>query len=182
MGLVTVRSFRDPIDAELAKSLLESQGIRAFVFDQYFTGINWLYSLALGGVKVKVDEGDLESAREALRSSEDAELDAAPESDDADVCPACGSREIEAAPIQRVSKFASLWIGLPIPLGRGVDRCRSCGHTWKPAPSEPAPIPAETEAADELVHERAGYPVRPVLLALIAFLILWYVKRRIANG
>jgi len=182
MGLVTVRSYRDPIAAELAKSLLESQGIRAFVFDQYFAGINWLYSLALGGVKVKVDASDLESAREVLRSSEDAGLEATAESGDADACPACGSREIEAAPIQRVSKFASLWLGLPIPLGRHVDRCRSCGHTWKSAPTEPTPIPAETAAAEELVHERANYPVRAILFALIAFVILWYVKRRIANG
>jgi len=131
MALVTVRSFRDPVAAELAKSLLESRGIPAFVFDQHVAGINWFYTLALGGVRVKVDASDLEAAREALRPSAEVELEASPE-------------EGEEEP----------------------------GHA----------IPSETAEAEELVHERGGYPVRAYLLALIAFLILWYVRNRIRYG
>jgi hypothetical protein len=185
MGLVTVRSFRDPVAAELAKSLLESRGIPAFVFDQHVTGIYWLYSYALGGVRVKVDQSELESAREALRSSEGVELAANTEEEepgDEDACPACGSHEVETAPAHRIASAASLWIGLPLLPWRRLDHCRSCGHTWKPAPSERAEIPAETIEAEELVHERAGYPVRAYLLALVGFLILWYVRNRIRYG
>jgi len=181
MALVTVRSFRDPVAAELARSLLESRGIRAFVFDQHVTGIYWLYSYAIGGVRVKVDESDLESAREALRSSDDARPEEE-EPGDADVCPACGSEEIETAPAHRIARAASLWIGLPLLPWRRLDHCRSCGHTWKPAPSKASAIPAETAEAEELVHEPAGYPVRVYLLALVAFLILWYVRNRIRYG
>ena len=144
MALVTVRSFRDPVAAELAKSLLESRGISAFVFDQYVTGIYWLYSYAIGGVRVKVDESDLESAREVLRSTDCVQTtpDGDGEPVDTDVCPLCGSDEIEAALAQRIARVISLTIGLPLVAWLHLDRCRSCGYTWKAVPSEPAEIPA----------------------------------------
>lgn len=39
MSLVTLCAFRDPVDAELTRALLESQGVRAFIFDQHLAGI-----------------------------------------------------------------------------------------------------------------------------------------------
>lgn len=61
--LVEVASFRDYIGAHVAKSKLESEGIRSFLFNERLVTWNWFYSNALGGVKVMV--GDSE-ANEAL--------------------------------------------------------------------------------------------------------------------
>ena len=70
MALVTLRSYRDLVDAELARAKLESEGIRSFAFDQHIVGVQWLYSFAIGGVKVKVDEADLAASQLSLRASD----------------------------------------------------------------------------------------------------------------
>lgn len=83
MALVTVRSYRDPIDAELAKARLEGAGIPAFLADQHVVAIQWLYSIAIGGVKVNVEDSDLAFAREVLREDHSADLSIIPESESA---------------------------------------------------------------------------------------------------
>lgn len=58
----------DPSMAEATDNLfeLEAEGIRAFVIDEELVMANWLYSGAVGGVKVKVREGDVERALDIL--------------------------------------------------------------------------------------------------------------------
>jgi len=80
MALVALGSYRDPIDAELAKMRLQNAGIPAIVVDQHLISMQWLYSGALGGVKIKVDESDLEIARNVLREDRSADLSSIPES------------------------------------------------------------------------------------------------------
>ena len=65
-------------DAALAASALESAGIEARLRDQHAIGINWLWSLALGGVGVEVPEG---RSAEAVDLLEMAGLEAEPLSD-----------------------------------------------------------------------------------------------------
>jgi hypothetical protein len=64
--LKTVASFRDLPLAELAKSKLESEGIPCFLANKNLIGINWLYSFALGGVKLQVRKDDAEIAEKIL--------------------------------------------------------------------------------------------------------------------
>ena len=52
--LKTVASYRDLPLAELAKAKLESEGIYCFLANKNHIAMNWLYSFALGGVKVQV--------------------------------------------------------------------------------------------------------------------------------
>ena len=73
MALVTLRSYRDPIDAELDKARLDAADIPSVVLDEGLVGLNWLYSDALGGVKLKVHDSALEAAREVV-SQTDASL------------------------------------------------------------------------------------------------------------
>ncbi|WP_298438349.1 hypothetical protein [Geobacter sp.] len=53
-GLVTIAQYRDLPEAGLAKSKLEAAGIVCFLDNEYTVGANWLYSNALGGVKLNV--------------------------------------------------------------------------------------------------------------------------------
>lgn len=57
-GLVPVRWYDDPLEAHLARCLLENEGIEAFVHDEHIIGLNRALSYALGQVKLKVHETD----------------------------------------------------------------------------------------------------------------------------
>lgn len=73
--LITIASYSQPYQAEIAKAHLEAEGIPAFLSDEYLVSINWLYSNAVGGVRLQVAETDVETARVILSTdlSENAE-------------------------------------------------------------------------------------------------------------
>jgi hypothetical protein len=64
--LITVASTSHTYEAHLIKSKLESEGIPAFIKDEHVVTANWLYSLAVGGVKIQVAQRDVERAKEIL--------------------------------------------------------------------------------------------------------------------
>lgn len=64
--LVTVASFPDVAEAELAKERLELEGIRAFVINGQIVGVMPFLTSATGGVRVQVEPRDAERAKEIL--------------------------------------------------------------------------------------------------------------------
>jgi hypothetical protein len=64
--LVTVAKYCYPYEADLAKSRLEAEGIRAFAADEHIVRLDWFYSNAVGGIRVQVAEHDAELAKEIL--------------------------------------------------------------------------------------------------------------------
>jgi len=72
--LFTVAAFSIPYQAHLAKGLLEANGIAAHIADEFTVSVNWLYSNAIGGVKVQVAEADVEEARRILADKESGEI------------------------------------------------------------------------------------------------------------
>ena len=64
--LVTIASFPDVAEAELAKERLEIEGIRAFVVDAQTAGVMPFLTSASGGVRVQVQPKDIERAKEIL--------------------------------------------------------------------------------------------------------------------
>lgn len=67
--LVTIARFSSPIEAHLARTKLESEGIEAFVADEHMISINPVYDLALGGVKLQIKYSDVERAQKSLGDS-----------------------------------------------------------------------------------------------------------------
>lgn len=65
-NLVVVRSYWNLLDAELAKGMLESAGIEAFLFDDNMVRMDWFNANALGGVKLRVDPENVEEASRLL--------------------------------------------------------------------------------------------------------------------
>ena len=184
MAFVTLRSYRDLIDAELAKSQLESAGIPALILDQHLASIQWLYSNAIGGVKLKVDESDLDAALDVLQDERTADLAEIPESQsppiDGDFCPVCGSPEVRASRVRRTAAALSLATGLPLVAWRRRWICGSCGHSWEQAKPQRSELPERTLQAEKLVHEKRSYPILPVVFAVILGLgILLYVQIQI---
>lgn len=64
--LVTIRNFRDLPEALLAQGRLESSGVESFLADDNMVRMDWLISNLLGGVKLKVEEANVEIAEEIL--------------------------------------------------------------------------------------------------------------------
>jgi hypothetical protein len=184
MPLVTVNSYRDTINAEIAKAQLEDAGIYAFIFDQHVVGIQWLYSRAIGGVKVKVEGSDLDRATQILREDRSGDLPQSqgPVPDPTESCPSCGSTEIHGSRVQRNAAAFSLLTSLPLIAWRRRAICDTCGHSWRPPRMPHDPIPAETLAADDQVREVRSYPIFRVILAtLLGLAILYYVQSQIRS-
>jgi hypothetical protein len=78
--LVPIRTFWNLLEAELAKGLLESAGIEAFLFDDNMVRLDWFNANALGGVKLRVDADKVQEANQVLEES--ASAGALPEEED----------------------------------------------------------------------------------------------------
>jgi len=127
-SLVIIGSYSTPYEANLVKSQLESAGIPAFVADEYTIGMNWLYSNALGGVKVQVPESLALEAQALLASGSDTQP--THESDTA-TCPQCGSRNIVDSTDKTSLIFSILiCIFFWLPLLSQTKKCGDCGHRW----------------------------------------------------
>lgn len=87
------------------------------MLDQYLVATDWLYSQALGGVK-------LES--EALRSAPEASLPPTPD----EFCPRCGAAVAGPAPLSVRSRALSLLVNIPFVSWRRSERRSACGHRW----------------------------------------------------
>ena len=69
-GLVMVGSFVGIGEAEVARGMLESQGIHAELENRHLVSMVWHYSQAVGGIRLMVQPRDAEQARTLLGVSE----------------------------------------------------------------------------------------------------------------
>ena len=126
--IVTIQRFSQPIEAELAKTALESAGIRCFLQNAYTVGVNWLWSNAIGGVELQVKQEDVDDALAILQHTPDS-IDAV----GCDIrCPRCGSENVSYEAFSRRSFFLS-WLlsGVAIPIRKRSWKCSACKHSWK---------------------------------------------------
>jgi hypothetical protein len=134
MKLVTLRTFDNAIDAHLICSKLESEGIQTFLFDENIISLNPLYSNMIGGIKLKIAEGELDHARKVLR-----EVDASPLTDENDkviTCPKCQSENISIGhrSIKSFGGIISFIVALlfsVFPFYNSVKQCKNCGYEFK---------------------------------------------------
>jgi hypothetical protein len=62
----TIAAFSKAEEAHLLRARLEGSGIAAYVRDEYMVTLDWMYSNAIGGVKVEVADEDYPAAVELL--------------------------------------------------------------------------------------------------------------------
>ncbi|MBV0932635.1 putative signal transducing protein [Marinobacterium weihaiense] len=125
--LVTIARYTYPYEAQIARALLDSEGIRAFVADEQTINMQWLYSDALGGVRLQVAAEDVERACQLLAEDREAPL-LEQEGEDRPACPVCGSRNTAHHLIGRRWAFL-MFLAIDFPLFRVRDglRCHACG-------------------------------------------------------
>lgn len=63
---VTVAQFLNPTDAHIVSMCLEAAGIPAIVADANLVQANSLWSIAVGGVRIRVPEARVEEAQEVI--------------------------------------------------------------------------------------------------------------------
>lgn len=69
MEFVTVARFSSSFDMHVIKGRLEADGIKCFVMDEHTISANPMGDIALGGMKLKVQEKDVEAAMELLKDT-----------------------------------------------------------------------------------------------------------------
>lgn len=133
--LVTIATFSFPHEAHIAKAQLDALGIPSFIADEHTINMQWLYSDAMGGVRLQVPAEFADQAREVL--NEPAEIAPIPESEigpepEPDVCPYCGGVLGEPyATGKRPAVLSWLFLGMPLWPVRQVRKCADCGKTLK---------------------------------------------------
>jgi len=100
--IVTLESYYDPMLAEIIRARLEANGISCYIADSMTIGVNPIYNNAVGGVKIKVFEHDVEKCREILARQEELELDDEPVAETVVSCPYCGSANVRYGPATEV--------------------------------------------------------------------------------
>ncbi|BAZ15731.1 hypothetical protein NIES4071_76030 [Calothrix sp. NIES-4071] len=64
--LITIATFGNSVEASLAKQLLEAEGIPAFIMDDDTASMAWHLTIALGWIKLKVLQSDVDNAVDIL--------------------------------------------------------------------------------------------------------------------
>ena len=126
--LTTIATYSFPYEAQISRARLESEGIPAFVADEQTISMQWLYSNAMGGVRLQVPGAFVEQALEVLAEDGTSALEAELGVDER-ACSECGSTDTE--PFQKGRKVAFLvFLGLDFPLYpfKNTTRCKACGH------------------------------------------------------
>ncbi|MGA7616165.1 MAG: DUF2007 domain-containing protein [Thermoanaerobaculia bacterium] len=179
---VLIARFVSIPDAEGARSALGASGVEAFLADENMVAMNWLYSNAIGGIRLFVRREDAERAREVLELAPSAESEEEPEAYSAEVtapaapiairCPDCGSTDVRSIPkvtIVAVAVVIGAVLALTTPfsdlaalivvIAAGLvlltpsHKCRQCSRAF---------TPAEPEEEDELeLPAEEGEPEQP---------------------
>ncbi|CAH0538885.1 DUF2007 domain-containing protein [Vibrio marisflavi] len=127
--MITVARFSFPHEAYIAKASLEAAGIDSFVADEHTINMQWLYSNAMGGVRLLVREVDLDSAVELLNTDFSESVVYQESQLGIDHCPNCGSDKL--VPFTQGKKPAFIvfiLLGFPLFFYKHGYRCEQCGE------------------------------------------------------
>ena len=142
-GLAVVGRFSFIHEADLAKALLESEGIDSWLLDEHQIRHRWHLGAALGGVKLAVAPEDGPRAVELLAEDRSASLadieEQALPMHPTEACPRCGgvpNDEVTTqklpGPIQWAVSLVFLVFGALVPRRRFTTtrHCGECGLDW----------------------------------------------------
>jgi hypothetical protein len=73
--MITIASFDFLPLAEIVRGRLQAEGIHCQLADQHLVQTDWLYSIAIGGIKLQVAAEDVPRAQAILARDYSAELE-----------------------------------------------------------------------------------------------------------
>jgi hypothetical protein len=128
---VIVGTYLYPHEAYIARASLESAGIPVVLADEHTINTDWLYSNALGGVKLLVDAERESIARAILAADYSAAVDEEC-GVEAPRCSACGSLACTPHTTGKRSAFVMIvLLGFPLLFFRHGLKCDDCGEFWE---------------------------------------------------
>jgi hypothetical protein len=133
--IVTLEAFYDPMLAEIIRARLEANGISCFIADGNTIGANPLYNQALGGIKLKVFEHDIEKCREILAQPEEITVENSITDEAETTCPYCNSANVRyGAATETKSTVLHTLTALLLstyPIPKKAWHCFSCGRDFE---------------------------------------------------
>ncbi|OTG67679.1 DUF2007 domain-containing protein [Acinetobacter silvestris] len=130
MGWVVIESYSFPYEAQIAKAKLDSCDIPSYIENEHTINMNWLYSNAIGGVRLAVPESFKEEAYSLIHQDFSHEVVQHFEIP-VEHCPACGSPEIEPYTQGKRSAFlVFIFLGFPLFFYKHGLRCKKCLHFY----------------------------------------------------
>ncbi|NAR99351.1 DUF2007 domain-containing protein [Acinetobacter haemolyticus] len=130
MTWIIVKSFSFPYEAQIAKTQLEAAGIPAQIENEHTINMNWLYSNALGGVRLLVPNAYEDEAKMIL-TQDFSELLEQEFEGEKDCCPQCGSYDIEVyIKGKKPAYLLFLLIGFPLFSYTSGYKCQQCQYFW----------------------------------------------------
>lgn len=135
MGLITLRTFDNSFEAHLLKTRLESENIQVYLFDENLVGLNPLYNVTVGGIKLKINENDIVKSRNIIEELDQIKL--TNEQNEIITCPNCKSEDlIYGFKSMRGTKgvfsaiLSIIFMVFPIYF-KTVNKCKTCGTEFK---------------------------------------------------
>ncbi|MFT4805111.1 MAG: hypothetical protein ACI9YE_002326 [Psychroserpens sp.] len=135
LELVTIKTFDNLIEAHMMKSKLESENIICFMFDENIVGLNPLYNVTVGGIKLTINQFDFDKATEIINAYDNSILT----DDEGELieCPKCKTQDVFSGFKSMkgakgiVSAIVSfLFMVFPM-YYKTVYKCKSCGNEFK---------------------------------------------------
>ena len=75
MKFITVATFDTSPEAHIAMGRLQAEGIDCHLADEHLVQTDWLYSIAVGGIKLQVLPENAEKALQILARDDSAEVE-----------------------------------------------------------------------------------------------------------
>ena len=145
-SLVTVARFRDLPEALLAQGKLESCGIPSYLADSELVRTDWLYSNAIGNMRLQVKPEDAEEALALLEEPPPESFSAEETGEEyrQPHCPRCNSLNVGFETLDRFWTYGIWLLGFAIPFRKDNWKCYACGAEWvEEEPDRALPNPSE---------------------------------------
>ena len=128
MDFILLNSYNNYIEAHIARGVLEEEGIRCWIKDEYTVTIDPILTNAIGGIKIMVANPDAQRAWEILNQLKKEQKMAV-------VCPQCGSNNTELVSTPRkainwLSAFSTFFLGDFAMTIEKVNHCFDCKYEF----------------------------------------------------
>ncbi len=168
--LVTVAAFETAPEAWIYQNKLATNEILAFVNDEHVANADWLYSGAIGGVKVQIPSVEVEKYAEFINSESTTEPVDLPEMLEAvdhtyctSTCSKCNSIEISTQRWpKKINILVWLVIGFVVPVYSPSVKCNDCGFY--------ARVPIQIPRQFNLIHLL-------LLMTFVAIITAWVLGK-----
>ena len=124
-----LKTFLNPVDANITKGLLESNGIEAFIFDENILSVDPILTTALGGIRLMVRSSDYEDALSIIKEVDEENI-----REESNLkCPFCASSDIKIINRPNWLYFIIMlftFTSTPTAGNRKKYVCNVCRHRW----------------------------------------------------